>query len=84
MHLNDNNGQGMDVDAPGPEDGTVSTARADPDGEVAGSDGSGSLGKIAHVLCPSQIPDVMDWGIPPESQRPCDPEVEVCAVVSFV
>jgi len=84
MHLNDNNTQGMDVDAPGPEDGTISAARADPDGEVAGSDGSGSLGKIPHVLSPPQIADVDDWGIPPESLRPCDPEVEVCAVVSFV
>ena len=59
------------------------TARADPDGEVAGSDGSGSWGKIPHVPPPPQIPDVEDWGIPPESQRPCDPEVEVCAIVSF-
>ena len=66
----------MDVDARGTsvlDEG----ARADLDEEVAGSDGSGGMGKIRHVFSPPPIADVDDWGIPPESQRPCDPDVEV-------
>ena len=61
------------------DDGTMFSTRADLDEEVAGDDGdgSGSLGKIRSVLLPPPIPDVDDWGIPPESQNPCDPEVEV-------
>lgn len=64
----------MSVDAEGPsalDEGT----RAD--GEVTGSDGSGGMGEIRRMLCPPPIADVDDWGIPPESQQPCDPEVEV-------
>lgn len=60
------------------DDGTMSSTRADLDEEVAGGDGSGGgLGKIRGVLFPPPIPVVDDWGIPPESQQPCDPEVEV-------
>jgi len=58
------------------EDGTMFSPRADLDEEVAGGDGSGDLGKIRTVLFPPPIPGVDDWGIPPESQKPCDPEVE--------
>jgi len=76
MHPND---QDVGVrPAPVSDDGT-SSGRVDLDGEVAGEDtgdGSGDLGKIRHVLCPPPIPDVDDWGIPSESQQPCDPEVE--------
>lgn len=78
--MHDKDGQEMDVDAKAmsvSDDGTVSSARADLDEEVADSDGSGSLGKIRRMLNPPPIPDVDDWGIPPESQRPCDPQVEV-------
>ena len=72
----------MDIDASVPEDGTRSAAaRADPDGEIAGGDGSEGLGKIRHLLPPPPIPDVEDWGIPSESQKPCDAEVEVGAIV---
>jgi len=70
----------MDVDAKATsvsDDGTMCSARADLDEEVADSDGSGSLGKIRSMLYPPPIPDVDDWGIPPESQKPCDPQVEV-------
>lgn len=58
------------------DDGTMSSVRVDLDEEVAGGDGSGDLGKIRSILRPPPIPDVDDWGIPPESQKPCDPEVE--------
>jgi len=61
------------------DDGTVSSTQADLNGEVTGGDGSGGLGKIRRVPCPPPIPDVDDWGIPPESQNQCDPEVEVGA-----
>jgi hypothetical protein len=68
----------MDVEEERPtsglEDGMV---HVDLDGEVAGGDELGGLGEIRRVLCPPPIPDVADWGIPPESQKPCDPEVEV-------
>lgn len=75
----------MDADASSvPEDGTKPATHADPDWEVAGGDGSGGLGKIRHLLSPPPIPDVENWGIPPESQGPCDPEVEVCAAVSHI
>ncbi|KAF9648375.1 HCNGP-domain-containing protein [Thelephora ganbajun] len=55
----------------------MSPARADLDREVADSDAYGSegLGKIRSLLCPPPIPGVDDWGIPPESQKPCDPHV---------
>jgi len=59
------------------DDGTISSARVELDEEVAGVDGSGGLAKIRSLLLPPHIPDVDDWGIPPESQKPCDPEVEV-------
>lgn len=59
------------------DDGAMSSARVELDEEVAGVDGSGGLGKIRSLLLPPPIPDVDDWGIPPESQKPCDPEVEV-------
>ena len=59
------------------DDGTMSSARADLYREVAGGDESGGMGKIRRVLCPPPIADLDDWGIPPESQQPCDPEVEV-------
>jgi hypothetical protein len=78
--MNDRDAREMDADAKatsGSDDGTMPSARADPDREVAGGDGSGGLGKIRRVLCPPPIADVDDWGIPPESQQPCDPEVEV-------
>jgi len=82
MHPND---QDVGVrPAPVSDDGT-SSGRVDLDGEVAGEDtgdGSGDLGKIRHVLCPPPIPDVDDWGIPSESQQPCDPEVEVSAAMT--
>ena len=76
LDTDDKDTREMDVDAKGT---SVSDegARADLDEEVAGSDGSGGMGKIRHVLCPPPIADVDDWGIPPESQRPCDPGVEV-------
>ena len=71
----------MDVDdakrASASDDGTMSSARVELDEEVAGIDGSGGLAKIRSLLLPPHIPDVDDWGIPPESQKPCDPEVEV-------
>lgn len=82
MHSHEDDARGVDVDASGPEDGSMSSLRADPDREVAGSDGSGSFGKIPHVPSPPRIPDVDDWGIPPESQKPCDPEVEVGPILS--
>ena len=78
--MDDKDAREMDVDARGTsvsDDGTMSSARADLYGEVAGDDVSGGLGKIRRVLCPPPIADVDDWGIPPESQQPCDPEVEV-------
>lgn len=74
--MNDKDTREMDVDAEGTsvlDEGT----RVDLDGEVTGSDGSGGMGEIRRVLCPPPIADVDDWGIPPESQQPCDPEVEV-------
>jgi len=71
----------MDLDdakqASASDDGTMFSTRADLDEEVAGGDGSGGVGRIRSLLCPPPIPDVDDWGIPPESQNPCDPEVEV-------
>jgi hypothetical protein len=82
-HQSSNTAQEMDVDdakqTSVSDDGTMHSTRADPDEEVAGGDGDGSgdLGKIRSVLFPPPIPDVDDWGIPPESQNPCDPEVEV-------
>lgn len=78
--MNDKDAREMDVDVKttfAADDETVSSTHADLDGEVAGGDGSGGLGKIRRVLCPPPIADVGDWGIPPESQNPCDPEVEV-------
>jgi len=70
----------MDVGPPSvSDDGTMSSTHADLNGEVAGGDGSGGLGKIRRVPRPPPIPDVDDWGIPPESQNSCDPEVEVGA-----
>ena len=80
MHQSGDDALEMDAEdakqPPPSEDGTVSSARVDPDEEVTGS-GSGGMGKIRSMLCPPPIPDVDDWGIPPESQMPCDPEVEV-------
>ena len=80
-HQSSNDAREMDVDdakqACVSDDGTMSSTRAELDEEVAGGDGSGALGKICGVLFPPPIPDVVDWGIPPESQKPCDPEVEV-------
>ena len=86
MRTNPNNisAQEMDTDASAPEDGTGPAVRADPDEEIAGGDGSEGLGKIRHLLSPPPIPDVEDWGIPRESQKPCDPEVEVGAIVSCI
>ena len=79
-HTNDKDAREVDADAKATsvsDDGTMSSPRTDLYREVAGSDGSGGLGKIRSVLCPPPIADVDDWGIPPESQQPCDPEVEV-------
>ena len=82
-HESSDNAPGVGVDdakqASVLDDGTMFSTRADLDEEVAGDDGSGGLGKIRGVLFPPPIPDVDDWGIPPESQKPCDPEVEVGA-----
>jgi len=78
--MNDKDAREVDADAKATsvsDDGTMSSPHADLYREVAGSDGSGGLGKIRRVLCPPPIVDVDDWGIPPESQQPCDPEVEV-------
>lgn len=81
IHQGGNDAREMDVDdakqMPMSDDGTMSSVRVDLDEEVAGGDGSGDLGKIRSILRPPPIPDVDDWGIPPESQKPCDPEVEV-------
>jgi hypothetical protein len=77
----------MDVDAKPTsvsEDGTIPSVHTDLDGEVTGGDGSGGLGKIRRALSPPPIPDVDDWGIPPESQKPCDPEVEVGAIALYI
>ena len=54
---------------------TALSVRADE--EVAGGDESEDLRRIRSFLFPPQIPDVDDWGIPPESNEACDPEVEV-------
>ena len=81
-HQSSNDAREMDVDdakqTSVSDDGTMFSSRADLDEEVAGGDGSGGLGKIRSALFPPPIPDVDDWGIPPESQEPCDPDVEVC------
>ena len=78
--MNDKDAREMDVDVRATsvsDDGAMSSARVDLYREVAGGDGSEGLGKIRRALCPPPIADVDDWGIPPESQQPCDPEVEV-------
>jgi hypothetical protein len=59
------------------DDGTMFSARVELDEEVAGGDGSGGTESIRSLLCPPPIPGVDDWGIPPASQNPCDPGVEV-------
>ncbi|KAF8634229.1 hypothetical protein AX15_000993 [Amanita polypyramis BW_CC] len=33
------------------------------------------ISRIRRLLRPPPIPDVEDWGIPPESQQPCDPAI---------
>jgi hypothetical protein len=80
-HQGSNDAREMDVDdakqTSVSDDGTMFSTPADLDEEVADDDGSGGLGKIRSVLFPPPIPDVGDWGIPPESQEPCDPDVEV-------
>ncbi|KAF8580935.1 hypothetical protein K439DRAFT_1619416 [Ramaria rubella] len=34
------------------------------------------LSRIRALLYPPPVPDVDDWGIPPASSQPCDPELE--------
>lgn len=41
---------------------------------------NGDLQELANIevlLRPPDIPNVSDWGIPPESTEPCNPEIEV-------
>lgn len=35
------------------------------------------LAVLRKLLRPPDIPDVQDWGIPPESDKPCDPAIAV-------
>lgn len=35
------------------------------------------ISQIRAFLQPPSIPGVEDWGIPPETTEPCDPEIEV-------
>ncbi|KAJ3873655.1 HCNGP-like protein-domain-containing protein, partial [Lentinula edodes] len=34
------------------------------------------LARICALLCPPPIPGLVDWGIPPEAETACDPELQ--------
>lgn len=65
-----------------PPEAESSTPLARGDMKASTSQGEGDddeqLQRLREILMPPPIEGLADWGIPPETTKPCDPALEVC------